>query len=715
MATAFSPPSPGRAAASRGQNSQAPPPAIIGFRDAPRQAELERRFLAVPDPKLAEQHLRAMASAPHIAGSPKDRKTADYVAQRFREAGLETEIREYRVWMNRPGEISVDVVAPPGVAMHGPNPERVEGDPWQDDARVIPPFNGFSPSGDAEADVVYANYGRPEDLKQLEQMEIDVRGKILLIRYGQNFRGVKSYIAQERGAAGVLLYSDPFDDGYVRGDVYPRGPWRPSSAVQRGSIQFAFEYAGDPTTPGIAAVPSLPDAQRIAPERAPDLPRVPTTPLSSADAEPLLRNLGGPESPRDWQGGLPFTYHVGPGPVRVKMRLKQSYAYTTIWDVIGRLRGSSEPEQWVVAGNHRDAWVYGAVDPGSGTAAMLEAVHGIGELLKSGWRPRRTIVLASWDAEEQGLIGSTEWVEDNERALANAAAYVNMDSGASGPNFRAWASGELKDFLRDVARAVPSPRGGTLYEAWRATPEPARPTSRTLTPSLRGAVSGDPPVGNLGSGSDFTPFLEHAGVPATDARSSGSYGVYHSVFDNLSWFMKFGDPTFAYTQELARFFGLEVLRLANADVLPYDWQDYGKEISGYVDAAAQRAASVAGATPAGFTAASAAAQRLTAAGASIAAAQKNPPADAAALNRALIAAGRALLLPGGLPGRAWYRHAIYAPGEYTGYASAPLPGLATAIENKDAAQIEQQAAALAAALNRAAEMLEKATKPVSGF
>src|SRR5580704_16505249 len=332
--------------------------ALFGFRDATAELQAESRFLKVPDPKLAEEHLRILTQAPHIAGSPEDKATADYVAAKFREAGLDTEVVEYKVWFNYPVEINVDVTAPDDVKMHGPSREHVDGDPFQDDARVVMPFNGMSPSGDAEADVVYANYGTPEDFKRLDALKIDVRGKIVLVRYGQNFRGVKALVAQEHGAAGLIIYSDPNDDGWRRGDKYPQGPWRPDTGVQRGSIGYMFQFPGDPTTPGIASVPSLPDAKRTPPEQSAQLPKIPTTPLSYSDAWPILEHLAGPDSLREWQGALPFTYHVGPGPAKVKMHLRQDYQFRTIWDVIGRVRGSELPNEWVVAGNHRDAWVY---------------------------------------------------------------------------------------------------------------------------------------------------------------------------------------------------------------------------------------------------------------------------------------------------------------------------------------------------------------------
>jgi N-acetylated-alpha-linked acidic dipeptidase len=473
-----------------------------------------------------------------------------------------------------------------------------------------------------------------------------------------------------------------------------------------------FQFPGDPTTPGVASVPTLPDDKRIAPEQSAQTPKIPTTPLSYADAWPILEHLGGQESPRDWQGSLPFNYHVGPGPVKVKIHLKQDYQFRTIWDVIGRVPGTESPNQWVVAGNHRDAWVYGAVDPNSGTAAMLETVHGIGELLKSGWRPKRTIVFGSWDAEEEGLMGSTEWGEQHATDLANAVAYFNMDVAVSGSKFVASSVPSLKQFLRDISKAVPSPKGGTVYDAWRNANQPAAPTSQEPTEAIGdarripNAPSGDAPVGDLGSGSDYTVFLQHLGVPATDVSSTGSYGVYHSVFDNFAWFKKFGDPDFTYEQEMARVFGLEAIRMADADVLPYDYEEYGKEIAVYLDAARKKSDSMLGNRSPNFSEAIEAARHFEQAGAKIHSKQNKPPHDAVKLNRALLDAERALLLPDGLPNRHWYHHAIYAPGQYTGYAAVVIPGVNEAIDQHDAERTQQQIAALAAALNRAAKTLE---------
>ena len=686
---------------------------IFGFRDSAAETAIEARFLAVPDPKLAEEHLRTLTQAPHMAGTAEDKATAAYVAQKFRAAGLDTEIVEYKVWMNYPAEISVDITAPAGVEMHGPTREHVDGDPYDDDPRVVMPFSSMSPSGDVEAEVVYANYGTAEDFEKLEKMKIDVRGKIVLARYGMNFRGVKVFIAQQHGATGVILYSDPYDDGWRRGDKYPAGPWRPDTGVQRGSVGYMFEYPGDPTTPGFPSMPSMQESQRVSPEKSAQMPKIPVTPLSYHDAAPILQHLGGPVSPREWQGALPFTYHVGPGPVRVRLHLKQDYQFRTIWDVIGRAPGGEFPEEWVVAGNHRDAWVYGAVDPNSGTAAMLETVHGIGELLKTGWKPKRTMIFASWDGEEEGLMGSTEWAEQHESELGRAAAYFNMDVGDSGPKFGASAVPSLKQFLREVTKAVPSPKGGTVYEAWQKIDQPAASLTQSRPEAIEGnrgmpvaPSAGDAPVGDLGSGSDYSAFQQHLGVPSTDISSTGPYGVYHSVFDNFAWFKKFGDPDFVYEQQMARVFGLEALRMADADALPYDYDEYGKEVAFYLDAARKRVESKFGERGLDTSAAIAAAKHFREAGAKMLLRQKNPPRDATRLNQALRSAERALLVQEGLPHRSWFRHVIYAPGEYTGYAAVVIPGVNEALDKGDADRVRQQLAVLTAALERAARALE---------
>jgi N-acetylated-alpha-linked acidic dipeptidase len=677
-----------------------PTPAVFGYNDFARQHKWDSLFLAVPDAKLAGEHLKTLTSEPHWASSPEDYRTAQYVAAKFREAGLTTQIVPFRVYLNKPIKIEIAAFDASGRRlMAGPTPEHVDpkeygGDPFQDDPRVLPAFNGSSAS-------VYANYGTMEDFKQLEKLGVSVKGKIVVVRYGANFRGVKVMLAQQYGAAGVLIYSDPADDGYDRGDAYPRGPWRPSSAVQRGSVQYLTRYPGDPETPGIASTPELPDSDRITDPAKMNQPAIPANPLSYQDASPILRAMDGPESPRGWQGGLPFTYHLGgTSSITVHMHLEQEYKLRTIWDVIGTIPGW-DTRAWVVAGNHRDAWVFGAVDPNSGTAAMLEAVHGFGELIKQGWKPRRTIVIGSWDAEEEGLIGSTEWAEMHAAELSHAVAYFNTDVGVSGSEFTAAAVPSLKQFVREVTREVPSPKGGSVYDQWLKAQQSGGRAAEPLT-EVR--------IGTLGSGSDFTPFLQHIGVPATDIGSDGPYGVYHSVFDNYNWFVKFADPTFVYEQQQARVFGLEVLHMADTDVLPYDYRLYGQEVVSYLKAAETRAS--AAKMDLDFSAADTAAQRFAAAGESVYKLQTSHPTGIAlaGINFALRDAETALLNNAGLPRRAWYKHTIYAPGEFTGYAAVVIPGVNEGIDQADTAGTQAQITALTKALNRAAKILEDAGK-----
>lgn len=684
------------------------PDSLFGYRDFARQAQLDREFLAVPDARLAGEELKTLTAVPHVAASKEDYDTAVYVADKFKAAGLETTIVPYKAWLNLPESVHVEATDSGGkVLMQGPSREHVSSDPYQDDPRVLPAFNGSSPSADVTGDVVYANYGRPEDFKKLADDKIDLHGKIVLVRYGGNFRGVKVYIAQQRGAAGVLIYSDPYDDGYFQGDVYPKGPYRPDTGVQRGSVQFMFKYPGDATTPGVASTPELPDPQRLPLQKIDTLPSIPSLPLSYKDASPILEHLAGAGVPHGWQGALPFTYHIGgDGAVRVHLTEKMNYEERTIWDVIGRIPGTEDADAWVIAGNHRDAWVYGAVDPNSGTAAMLEAVHGIGTLLKSGWKPKRTIYFCSWDAEEEGLIGSTEWVEDHAKQMEHAVAYFNTDVGVSGPEFEASAVPSLKQYVRDIAAETPSPHGGSVLDAWKAEVPRSGSSASMDEGRSEGPQPALAPVGDLGSGSDFTPFLQHAGVPSTDIGSRGRYGVYHSVFDNYAWFTHFADPTFVYEQQQARIFGLEVLHIADADVLPYDYVAYAQEIGAYLKAADAKS----GKTSAqlNFAPAQTAAARLLKSAESAYARQKTVSGDLNGMNEKLRQVENDLLDPQGLPGRPWFRHTIYAPGEYTGYAAVVIPGVNEAIDANNREQAQKELDNLTAALDRATGDLKAA-------
>ena len=674
----------------------------FGYADFSKQSALEEKFLAVPSAKLAGAELKTLTAEPHMAATPEDHKTALYVAQKFRDAGLETEIVPYRVLLNWPKVVRVEAHDDAGkLLMTGPTREHVQGDPYENDPRVVMPFNGSSGSGDVTGSVVYANYGRLEDFNQLAAQHIDLHGKIVIVRYGAIFRGVKVYLAEQRGAAGVLLYSDPQDDGYYKGDAYPMGPWRPATGVQRGSVQYLFKYPGDPETPGVASTPELPASSRISPDG--NQPHIISIPISYQDASPILQALKGPGVPQGWQGALPFRYHIGGDGARVHLVSHQDYQRRTIWDVIGKVKGSEFPDEWVIAGNHRDAWVYGAVDPNSGTAAMLEAVHGIGALLQQGWRPRRTLIFCSWDAEEEGLIGSTEWVEQQGQAMDHAVAYFNTDVGVAGPDFTAAAVPSLKQFVREVTQAVPSPLGGTVYQEWRIN----RSKSAHRASNAPAQPGEEVQVSDLGSGSDFTPFLQHAGVPSTDVGSEGDYGVYHSTFDDFAWYTMNADAHFLYLQQMARVFGLEALRMADADVLPYDYPAYAREIASYLDAAKHKAAN-AGVNSLDFAPAEAAAARFAAAAARARALQVGHPNNPAPLNQILRKVETALLTPAGLPNRPWYKHTIYAPGEFTGYAAVVIPGVNEAIDAGDTSLAAQQLAVLTQALDRATQTLDSA-------
>jgi N-acetylated-alpha-linked acidic dipeptidase len=676
---------------------------VFGYNDFTAQAKIDAQFLAVPDAKLAGQHLKTLTSKPHMAATKEDYETAQYVAQKFKAAGLETEIVPYRVLLNQPRKVSFEAHSDIGTLLaSGPTPEHVSDDPYQNDPRVVMPFNGSSASGDVTGEVVYANYGRLEDFDQLAAQHIDLHGKIVLVRYGANFRGVKVYIAEQRGAVGVLIYSDPFDDGYFKGDAYPNGPWRPETGVQRGSVQYLFKYPGDPQTPGVASTPDLPDSARMDPLKTGNQPAIISVPISYHDAAPILEALKGPSVPKGWQGALPFSYHLGGSGASVHLVSDQDYQVRTIWDVIGKIPSTQHPDDWVVVGNHRDAWVYGAVDPNSGTAAMLEAIHGFGALLKSGWRPKRTIVFGSWDAEEEGLIGSTEWTEQHVQALQHAVAYFNVDVAVAGTDFGAEAVPSLKQFVREVAKQVPSPKGGTVYDQWKLSSIGEMADASTGHAPHAVAASEDIPVGDLGSGSDFTPFLQHVGVPSTDIGSHGDYGVYHSVFDNYAWYVQNADPTFVYLQEMARVLGLEALHMADTDVLPYDYVTYAQEIAGYLDTAQKRKA----ASSLDFAPAQAAAARFLRAAQAVRTRQLSASASPAKLNATLRAAETAFIADGGLPNRPWYKHTIYAPGEFTGYAAVVIPGVNEAIDAKNPSLAAQQLIVLTQSLNQAAQTLE---------
>jgi N-acetylated-alpha-linked acidic dipeptidase len=580
------------------------------------------------------------------------------------------------------------------------------------------PYHAYSASGEVTAPVVYAGSGNPDDYQWLASRGIDIKGKIALVRYSvpYSYRGFKALTAERLGAAGILIYSDPADDGFKKGEVYPKGPWGPESHIQRGGIVYDFMVPGDPLTPGWASVAG---AKRISAAEATSLPHIMSAPLSYKDARVILESLDGPAAPDAWQGGLPFTYHVGGGATTVRMQLRMDDKVRPIWTVVGRIRGATAPEEWVVLGNHRDAWVYGGVDPSSGTASMMEVARGLGTLLREGLRPRRTIVLASWDAEEFTLTSSTEWGEQFEKELGTrAVTYLNVDSSSSGPDFTAAAVPSLNRLVEESARAVKDPASDLSVFA----------ASRDRKASEGGALpsgGGDQLVNNrLGSGSDYTVFLNYLAIPIVDMKFDGPYGVYHSMYDNHHWVSRIGDPGFRYHAAMAHLWGIMALRLANADLLPFDYGTYATRVGEFItelnrrwdtgsapliaDGEPSDHAEVEKVVEAAFAKARRAVDGLGKAAAamdkrSAAALKLGNPAELARLNRALLTAERGWLNPEGLPGRPWYRHVVYAP-KFT-YAPEVLPGVAEAINASDRQQIVAQLGKLTAAVIRVTRTL----------
>lgn len=688
---------------------------ITGFTAAHVQAEKDReqKLRAIPDAAHAESNLRRITGEPHLAGTEASHRLAEWLRDQYRSYGFDAEIVSYSVWLPQAREVKLELTASKAVALGSPEqPVPVDQDTYNKNALMA--FNIYAPSADVTAPVIYVNYGTQEDYQELEAMGIRVAGKIAIARYGRCYRGIKTKLAEEHKALGLILYSDPQDDGYFQGDMFPRGPWRPMSGIQRGSVLYTETYPGDPLTPGVAATP---DATRLAPADAKSLPHIPTMPINAQDAAVILSSIDGPHVPRGWQGALPFAYHVGPGGAVAHMKLVMDYQQRPIYDVIAKLRGTDDGE-WVVLGNHHDAWVYGAVDPGSGTATMLETARALGELARTGWKPRRTIVMCEWDGEEPGLIGSTEWVEANRAELqAKAVVYINTDVAVAGPNFTASATPSLDDVIRDAARSVRGPDGtGSVYEAWL---EHAKRGEKQLSGIARTEATlenpGQAPVDALGAGSDFCPFLDFAGIPSIDAGFVGDYGVYHSLYDDFFWMKSFGDPTFEYHVTLAKVLGTMALRLDEADVLPFDYAAYAAAISRLTNDLVSRASQM-GMQSSSLQSISDASGRLNASATRTSHALQH--VDFAAfddakqnrINRELASVEQALLAPEGLAGRPWYKHTIYAPGSYAGYAAEALPGVNEALDRDDAVVFQQEGASLAAALLRASARLDEITK-----
>ena len=657
-----------------------PPPTdttrIPGFTAAASTIErsLEARMADLLDPESTARHFRLLTAEPHPAGSARNLELAAYVRDQFVDSGLESvQMHSYDVLLPWPKKVAVSMVEPvEWTATLAEDAYPVDTDSYGVGAGLT--YLGMSGSGDVTADVIYAHSGNPEDYDLLVAQGIDPRGKIAIVRYSNpySYRGFKAWEAERRGVAALIIYSDPMDDGYRKGDVFPKGPWGPASHIQRGAITYDFIVPGDPLTPGW---PSLEGAKRIVVEEAQSVPQIPAVPMSWRDAQPILENLGGPVAPPSWQGALPITYHIGPGPAKVHLEVEMDGGTRSIKVVEGRILGSEKPDELVILGNHFDAWVYGAVDPSSGTATLLEAARVLGKLARSGQRPRRTLVFACWDAEEWHLTGSTEWGEQFAAELGRGAvAYLNVDSSTSGSNFTVSAVASLNPTILEVARDVIDPKSGRdLLAIWQET-----------TTKDGGAESMI--ENNLGSGSDYTVFLNFLGVPVVDLTFDGPYGVYHSQYDDRYWMEHFGDPGYRYMTAMVEVWGRLALRLANADVLPYDFSRYAATVQAFVESLRDLPGleekldleKVDAAVDGWQKEAEILQQKINAA----LTGDNAPPAGSfSALNTALLGVERELLLTNGIPGRPWFKHALYAP-RYT-YAAMSLPGVREAAEAED--------------------------------
>ena len=667
-----------------------------GFSSARAAAlhKLERQLQESIRPERCRIQHRIFTEEPHLAGSVRNYQLAQYVAEQWREYGLEeVELIEHPVYLPWPVRYEATLVEPRELRLALKEAAIAEDkDSYAADVGI--PYCAYSADVDVTAQVVYVSSGNPEDYDHLARQGIDVHGKIALARYSvpYSYRGFKARTAQQRGAAALILYSDPADDGFKKGEVYPWGPWGPASHLQRGSIVYDFNLPGDPRTPGW---PSLPGGRFLPARDAVSMPSIAVAPMSQLDAGKILEQLGGPVAPTEWQGGLPITYQLGPGPAKLHLVIDNDEEVRSIWNVVGRLRGSEHPEQWVVLGNHRDAWVYGGVDPSSGSASLMEVARALGTLKAGGWRPRRTLVLASWDAEEFTLTGSTEWGElEAEPLQRGALAYLNVDSSASGSELEVAAVPALADFLREVAQSVQDPGGGSLYDAWRrGQNQPAETPPDVST--------------RLGSGSDYTVFLNHLGIPVADLSFTGPYGVYHSIYDSFTWVDRIGDPGYLYHATLARYWALAALRLAECDIIPLDYQAYAREVLIYLAEAQDLARDRGVELDLGFVRQAAQGWEQTAKRALSAGRQWLEEGNGTRperLNQALLQVERALLDTDGLGGRPWFRHLLYAPRPT--YKPMVLPGLVEAIEAGDAARAKVETDRLTRALTRATAALE---------
>ncbi|HKO14772.1 MAG TPA: M20/M25/M40 family metallo-hydrolase [Gemmatimonadaceae bacterium] len=678
---------------------------------AARERGIEADAIRRPSAATAAQHSRVLSHEAHVAGTPAQAATRDYVLAQMKSWGLETSARTYHVFMPHATDVGVWRVAPDTLKLSLAEPP-VPGD----STSLLPQYptvNGYSGQGDVSGDVVYVNYGLIEDYAQLDSLGVSVRGKIAVARYGRSYRGIKAREAERHGALALLIYSDPADDGYVRGDVYPEGPMRPAGGVQRGSV---LNVEGDPSTPGY---PSTVGAVRLSDGQM-DIPHIPVVPISYGNASALLRGLRGAGIPKNWQGGLPFRYHVGPGPVAARVAVhddRAQGAIKPIFDTFATIRGSEFPDELVIIGGHRDAWGPGAADNVSGTVSVLEAAHAVAEAVKQGAPPKRTIVFATWDAEEWGLLGSVEYVEDDTlRLTRGAVAYFNQDVAAQGPRFEAGGSPSLRPMLRDIVKSVQDPNGhGSVYAEWRR--------ASAVTDSL------EPEMGDPGGGSDFAGFYNHLGIPIAEWGFGGPGGVYHSQYDDYAWMTTFGDPGFEYHAAAARIGAAAVLRMADADVLPYDYVEFARTMRTYLSGidraftdrrwSAASAADDGGAPTASLRAAidrmeQAAAAFNRARDSSLAAASPPKKAALARTNAALMRVERALTRAQGLRTRPWYRNLIYVADENNGYANMALPSVNEAIRANNVALATREIEDLTMRFDAATAALEDARAALRG-
>jgi N-acetylated-alpha-linked acidic dipeptidase len=698
------------------QQKQPAPPAspILGFSPPHAAAEhqLETTFQSIPSPEKAREWHRTFTAEPHPAASDRNNQLADFVTEEWRKQGWEdVTLRRYDVLHSRPRSVSLEMTAPVHFTA-SLREDAYDADPDTKNPAVSSSYFGYSASGDVSAEVVYVHSGNPEDYDLLRKNGISAKGKIVLVRYSNpySYRGFKALTAERAGAAALLIYSDPAEDGYTRGKVFPDGPWGPESHIQRGAITYDYIVPGDPTTPGWA---SIPGAKHIAPEEARSLPKIPALPLSWRDAKPLLENMSGPEAPKDWQGAMPITYRfTGAVKVHVKVDMDTSMQPYTV--VEARLRGGELPDEWVLLGNHRDAWAFGGVDPSSGTASMMELTRSLGELKQRGIRPRRTIVVCSWDGEEYALTGSTEWGEQFADDLKKKlVAYLNVDesvagaaatAGPEGLSFSPAAVASLAPMLVEASKDVRAPSGKSLYEAWRTT---TTRDSKVSTPPFDSTLVET----RIGSGSDHTVFLNHLGRPVINLGFTGDYGVYHSMYDDHYWMSHIGDPAFEYHVALTRIWGLVALRLANADILPFDFGFNASALEQFLRELEEKNNIEPRRLPlkrlhvrinqfekVGGLLRDAVARDLLSGAAS--------PEKIQRLNEQLLQVESNWLDPAGIPGRPWFQHLLYS-SRYT-YAHLEFPGLTEAVEKQDWKLAGEQAVLLEKAVEKNTKLLHSA-------